>query len=180
MRKPTSRTETTRRAPPDIAKAPAAGLFAERRERPRPQARDFGETAVRSVGIGLAVASTAFATYMISDTERQPQFAGLEHLSIYSRPTTLAARRAQTQVADQRSKVDYTPTGSIGDAQQQPAIPGFQLLEVRAGTALIQTPNSIIRVTPGDVVAGLGRVTAFERRGEKWVVVTPSGLVTGN
>ena len=101
-------------------------------------------------------------------------------MSIYSRPTTLAARRAQTQVADQRSKVDYTPTGSIGERNSSRRLPGFQLLEVRAGTALIQTPNSIIRVTPGDVVAGLGRVTAFERRGEKWVVVTPSGIVTGN
>jgi hypothetical protein len=162
-----------------VQKAPALGLFAERRLSPRPRTRDFGETAVRSIGVGLAVASTAFAAYMISDTERQPQFAGLEHLSIYSRPATLASRRAQTQLAEQSPKVDYTPTASIREAQP-PRAAGFQLIEVRDGTALIQTPNARVRVIRGDVIAGLGRVTALERRGEQWVVVTTGGLVSGN
>ncbi|BGE87258.1 MULTISPECIES: hypothetical protein [Methylosinus] len=149
---------------------------------------------MRSVGIGLAVASTAFAGYMISDNERSPQFAGIEHLSIYSRPATLAAQRAQMQIAQTQpqtqsesrpqlqaqAKVDYAPVGSIGESPQTPTITGFHLLEVRGGAALLETPNAIVRVSPGDVVAGLGRITAFERRGDKWVLVTPSGIVAGN
>jgi hypothetical protein len=179
MPKPTLRNEA-RRAPSETPQAPAPALFAERREPPRPRAHDVGETVVRSLGIGMAVASTAFAAYMISDVDRKPEFAGLEHLAIYSRPTILAARRAQTQVADSRSKVDYTPVGSIGDAKNEPTLSGYALLEMRGGSALIQTPNAIIRISPGDVVAGLGRITSFERRGEKWVVVTPSGLIVGH
>jgi hypothetical protein len=192
----TPRNDAARRAP--SAPAPAPAVFAERRGPPRPRAQTMGETVVRSVGIGLAVASTAFAGYMISDTERRPQFAGIEHLSIYSRPATLAAQRAQTQVAQAQpqpqapsrsqtqmqmqaqAKVDYAPVGSIGESRQEPTIPGFRLLEVRGGAALLETPNAIVRVSPGDVVAGLGRITAFERRGDKWVLVTPSGIVAGN
>jgi hypothetical protein len=177
MRKPILRN-AARRAPSASPQAPA--LFAERREPPRPHALDVGETVVRSLGVGMAVASTAFAAYMIADVDRKPEFAGLEHLSIYSRPAMMAARRAQTQVADSRSKVDFTPVGSIGDTKDEPTLPGYAMLEMRGGSALIQTPNAIIRISPGDVVAGLGRITSFERRGEKWVVVTPSGIIAGN
>jgi hypothetical protein len=177
MRKPILRN-AARRAPSDSPQAPA--LFAERREPRQPHALDVGETVVRSLGVGMAVASTAFAAYMIADVDRKPEFAGLEHLSIYSRPSVLAARRAQTEVADARSKVDFTPVGSIGDAKSEPTLPGYAMLEMRGGSALIQTPNAIIRISPGDVVAGLGRITSFERRGEKWVVVTPSGIIAGN
>lgn len=169
-----SRGDSTRRPPQEAA----PGLFAERRTA-RPRALDVGETVVRTVGIGLAVASTAFAGYMISDVERQPQFAGLEHLAIYSRPAAIAARRTQT--ADARSKVDFTPVGSIAESQPHEAvIPGFRLIEMRGGAALLETPNAIVRVSPGDIVVGLGRITAFERRGDKWVAVTPSGIVVGN
>lgn len=174
-----SRSDIARRLPAGAKQRFATALFADRRRPPRPPAREFGETAVRAVGVALAIGSTAFAAFMISDAERKPQFAGIEHLAIYSRPTVIAAQRAQTQVADQRSKVDYTPVGSIAE-QQEPTIPGFLLLEVRSGAALVQTPNSIVRVSPGDVLAGLGRITSFERRGEKWVVVTQSGIVVGN
>jgi hypothetical protein len=178
---PTSRSDAPRRTPPinkpRIAPPP---LVAERRLPPSRPARGFGEIAVRTAGVGLAVVSTAFAAYMISDAERQPQFAGLEHLAIYSRPTVLAAKRFQTQMADQRGKVDFTPVGSIAEPQSDASVPGFSLLSVRSGVALLQTPNAIIKVSPGDLVEGLGRVTALERRGDKWSLVTTGGVVVGN
>jgi len=178
---PTSRSDATRRTPPikkpKIAPPP---LVAERRLPPSPPARGIGEIAVRAAGVGLAVVSTAFAAYMISDAERQPQFAGLEHLSIYSRPTVVAAKRIQTQLADQRGKVDFTPVGSIGESQSEASVPGFSLLSVRSGVALLQTPNAIVKVSPGDLVEGLGRVSALERRGDKWALVTSGGVVIGD
>lgn len=143
-----------------------------------------GEMVLRSVGVALAVASTAFAAYMIADVERQPQFAGLEHLAIYARPNTSAGvRRSQTQiaaVADQQSKVDYTPVGSISEQHQDQPVPGFVLLGVRSGTAVIRSKTSVVRVARGDVVEGLGRIVSIERRGGKWVVLTTSGLVIGD
>ncbi|WP_018264587.1 hypothetical protein [Methylosinus sp. LW4] len=177
---PTFRSDGPRRAPtlgkPKIA---PPHLFAERRTPPMRPTRDIGELALRTVGVALAVVSTGFAGYMISDAERRPQFAGLEHLAIYSRPTVIAAKRIQTQIADQRGKVDFTPVGSIGEAQSEVGVPGFALLSVRSGVALLQTPNAIIKVSPGDLVEGLGRVTALERRGEKWALVSSAGVVIG-
>lgn len=178
---PTSRPDATRRTPP-IGKPKFAPppLVAERRTPPMRPARGIGEMAVGTAGVGLALVSTAFAAYMISDAERQPQFAGLEHLAIYSRPTVIAAKRIQTQVADQRGKVDFTPVGSIGEPQSEASVPGYSLLSVRSGVALLQTPNAIVKVSPGDLVEGLGRVTALERRGENWALMTTGGVVIGN
>ncbi|WP_159725952.1 hypothetical protein [Methylosinus sp. Ce-a6] len=178
---PTSRSDATRRTPPiEKPKAAPPPLVAQRRTSPSGPKLAIGEAAVRTVGVGLAVVSTAFAAYMISDAERQPQFAGLEHLAIYSRPTAIAAKRMQTQIADQRGKVDFTPVGSIGESQSEAGVPGFSLLSVRAGVALLQTPKAIVKVSPGDLVEGLGRVTALERRGEKWALVTTGGVIIGN
>lgn len=145
------------------------------------ETRESGELAVRSLGVALAIASTAFAAYMISDTERRPQFAGLEHLTIFSKPSHPGAHRAPAQAAgDPRKQIDYTTVGSISERRQSRAVSGFTLLGVRFESAVIQTPTTILRVSQGDLVEGLGRVTAIERRGEKWVVVTPGGLIVGN
>jgi hypothetical protein len=152
-----------------------------RRRAKKPSQPDRGETVVRTLSIGLAVASTAFAGYMIAHVERQPQFAGLEHLSIFSRPTTAAALRAQERAASgQKNAVDFTPVGSIGESERDLTSAGFVLLGVRGETAVIQTPSTIIRVSAGDVVDGLGRIVAIERRGGKWAVITPSGVIVGN
>lgn len=178
---PISRTNALRRfrsrLPAETARAPH-----ERATTSYRRLHDPGETLVRSAGVVLAVASTGFAAYMIADTERQPQFAGLEHLAIYARPNMSAAtRRTQTQLAaDQQNKVDYTPVGSISEPRQEQPVPGFVLLGVNSGTALVRAPTAIIRVAQGDIVQGLGRVVSIERRGDKWVVVTPSGLIVSN
>ncbi|PWB94331.1 hypothetical protein [Methylosinus sporium] len=178
---PISRFDSTRRKPPSRKpKVASAPFVAERRASPPRPAREFGELALRTTGVGLAVVSTAFAAYMISDVERRPQFAGLEHLAIYSRPTVIAAKRIQTQLADQRGPVDYTPVGSIGEPQSETGVPGFSLLSVRSGVALLQTPTAIVKVSPGDVVEGLGRVAALERHGEKWALVTAGGVIVGD
>lgn len=144
-------------------------------------AREPGELAVQSFGVALAVASTGFAAYMISDTERRPQFAGLEHLSIFSKPSHSTARLEPTQVAGgQQKQIDYTPVGSISEPARGASAPGFVLLGVRGGSAVIQTPTTILRVSQGDLVEGLGRIASIEKRGEKWVIVTSTGLVFGN
>lgn len=176
---PTTRPDARRTSAIKNAKVTPPRVAVRSASRSR-QTFAIGEAAVRAAGVGLAVVSAAFAAYMISDTERQPQFSGLEHLAIYSRPTTIAAKRIQTQIADQRGKVDFTPVGSIGEPQSQAGVPGFSLLSVRSGVALLRTPSAIIKVSPGDLIEGLGRVTALERRGEHWALVTTGGVVIGN
>jgi hypothetical protein len=149
----------------------------------RRRAHDRGELIVQTRGLMLAVVSTTFATYMISNSERDPAFSGLEHLAIFSRPALGTRHREMTErqiAASERRDVDYTPVGAIASSTRNSSAPGFVLLGVNSGLAVVQAPNAIVRVSLGDMLDGLGRVTSIERRGNKWVVVTQSGLIVSN
>ena len=64
-----------------------------------------------------------------------------------------------------------TPTPETGPT----AIADWTLREVIDGTAVLQGPNGIWRVTRGDTVPGLGRVNAIVRWGNRWIVATSRG-----
>ncbi len=55
------------------------------------------------------------------------------------------------------------------------AITDWMLREVIGGTAVLQGPNGIWRVTLGDTVPGLGRVNSIVRWGNRWIVSTTKG-----
>ncbi len=57
-------------------------------------------------------------------------------------------------------------------------IEAWTLQEVTNGTAVLQGPSGMLRVTLGDTVAGLGKVTAIARWGKGWVVATSMGYCT--
>jgi hypothetical protein len=54
-------------------------------------------------------------------------------------------------------------------------IAGWTLREVINGTAVLQGPNGISKVTPGDTVPDLGRVDSIVRWGNSWIVATSRG-----
>ncbi len=58
-------------------------------------------------------------------------------------------------------------------------IENWAVREVVDGMAILAGPGGIIGVLSGDVVPGLGRVQSISRRGERWVVATSKGLITG-
>jgi hypothetical protein len=57
-------------------------------------------------------------------------------------------------------------------------IAGWALLEVVNGTAVVQGPNGVWRVTRGDTVPGVGRVDSIVRWGNRWIVATSKGLIS--
>jgi len=57
-------------------------------------------------------------------------------------------------------------------------IPGWMLREVVNGTAVLQGPNGVWRVTRGDTVPGVGRVDSIVRWGSRWIVATSRGLIS--
>ena len=73
-----------------------------------------------------------------------------------------------------QSDTKFTPTPETNPK----TIEGWTLREVTNGTAVLQGPTSILRVTLGDTVAGLGKVTAIVRWGKGWVVATSAGYCT--
>lgn len=164
-------------------KQPGTRGVARRLSHAARQEHGRGEIVAQSLGLALAVGSATFASYMISNNEREPQFAGLEHLAIFSRPAGSITPRAPTEsqpIDNRQSEADYTPTGSISRSKRDLPVRGFVLLGATSGSAVIRGPNGVARISEGDILHGLGRVTAIERRGEKWVVVTPSGLIVSN
>jgi hypothetical protein len=57
-------------------------------------------------------------------------------------------------------------------------IAGWTLREVTNGTAVLQGPNGVWRVTRGDTVPGVGRVESIVRWGNRWLVATSTGLIS--
>jgi hypothetical protein len=56
-------------------------------------------------------------------------------------------------------------------------IPGWTVVDVRDGTAVLEGPDGIRMAARGDSVPGLGRVESIVRWGNRWVIATASGLI---
>ncbi|MCG7393517.1 hypothetical protein MHY87_11425 [Microvirga sp. ACRRW] len=57
-------------------------------------------------------------------------------------------------------------------------VDGWVLREVYNGSALVESRNrGLYEVMPGNMIPGVGRVEAIERRGARWVVVTDKGFI---
>ena len=85
---------------------------------------------------------------------------------------------------------DVTQTGSIETRAARPDVAkpeqdprriqldGFVIRDVEDGYALIESRSGrFFEVATGQVLAGIGRVEAVERRGRQWVVVTQKGFI---
>jgi hypothetical protein len=56
-------------------------------------------------------------------------------------------------------------------------IPGWTVVDVRDGTAVLEGPDGIKMAARGDAVAGLGRIDSIVRWGNRWIVATANGLI---
>ncbi len=56
-------------------------------------------------------------------------------------------------------------------------IPGWSVVEVRDGTAVLEGPEGVRMAARGDIIPGLGRVDSIVRWGNRWIVATASGLI---
>jgi hypothetical protein len=57
-------------------------------------------------------------------------------------------------------------------------IEGWTVLDVRGGTAVLEGPDGVRTAARGDTVPGIGRIDSIVRWGNRWIVVTASGLIT--
>jgi hypothetical protein len=103
----------------------------------------------------------------------------------------LAARQEQPDRGDeparneQENKEARLPPAPQPQARLAPVpetppttIPGWIVHEVANGTAVVQGPNGIWRVSRGDVLPGAGRVDSIVRWGNRWIVATSRGLIS--
>src|SRR5262245_36174313 len=103
--------------------------------------------------------------------------------------TAKQERSSHNTVTPQASEQDNKPKLSSTEPQSRAnltpfpetkptTIAGWALLEVVNGTAVIQGPNGVWRVTRGDNVPGVGRVDSIVRWGNRWIVATSTGLIS--
>src|SRR6516164_214114 len=94
-----------------------------------------------------------------------------------SKDPTVASRRTAstgTKVKEARTPTKLTPTPET----RPTTIEGWTLREVVNGTAVIEGPNGVWKVTPGQMVPGVGRVDSVVRWGNRLVVATSRGLIS--
>jgi hypothetical protein len=90
-----------------------------------------------------------------------------------SKESTVAPRAAPTGSTVKEAR-KLTPTPET----RPTTIEGWTLREVVNGTAVIEGPNGVWRVTPGQTVPGIGRVDSIVRWGNRLVVATSRGLIS--
>ena len=103
--------------------------------------------------------------------------------SIPKPPTLLPVARPAMSPA---SQANVSPSASaialrqplVAAPETKPAtIPGWIVVDVRDGTAVLEGPDGIQMAARGDTVPGLGRVESIVRWGSRWVIATASGLI---
>jgi hypothetical protein len=66
----------------------------------------------------------------------------------------------------------------VAAPETKPAtIPGWTVVDVRDGTAVLEGPDGIRMAARGDSIPGLGRVESIVRWGSRWVIATAGGLI---
>ena len=138
----------------------------------------------------MARMEQTLATKLVALAERQDA-ADREHSTRIASLGTLIEKRAATPAVatPQASKPvapDPVQTGSLSepkaapDAKPKPAAASnWAVRDVYDGVAVLEDrKRRIVEVARGDMIPGLGRAEAIERRGRSWVVVTKDGLIT--
>jgi hypothetical protein len=139
-----------------------------------------GEFIIHCVTWALAIGSSAFAFRMISDEEREPEFGGLEYLSIFNRPSRFAVQspyRERPPTMPAQRDIDPTSVGSIRASKSEASALKYNILRASPDSAVIQTPRATIRVGRGDPIEDLGVVATIENRNGRWTIVMRNGSI---
>ena len=101
------------------------------------------------------------------------------------KPSALSPGGARPS-AGSASQANVSPAAAL--AMRQPplaappetrptTIPGWTVVDVRDGTAVLEGPDGIRMAARGDAIPGLGRIESIVRWGNRWIVATANGLI---
>jgi hypothetical protein len=99
-----------------------------------------------------------------------------------------AAASDSPSIVGSIAKPSALPRPSAALAMRQPllaappetrptTIPGWTVVDVRDGTAVLEGPEGIKMAARGDAIPGLGRIESIVRWGNRWIVATANGLI---
>jgi K+-transporting ATPase c subunit len=121
--------------------------------------------------------------FQTHDTVRETGADAIAEVLKTSSASTLTPSLSKHATAGQRPRVTAeelrTATKLAPTPETRPTtIKGWMLREVTNGTAVLEGPNGIWRVTTGQTVRGVGRVDSIVRWGNRWIVSTSKGLIS--
>jgi hypothetical protein len=137
------------------------------------------ETVIRAVGMALASLSAAFAMYMLAYGAGKTRINGMEHLAIFAQPRGPggAVRDPTPPATTASTSVDMAATGSLA-ASTGLAAPTPRPVEIVAAEpdrVWLKIDGAIRMASPGETVAGLGRIGAIVARNDGWAVLDDKG-----
>jgi hypothetical protein len=137
------------------------------------------EIVIRAVGTALAGVSMAFAVYMLAYGAGKTRINGMEHLAIFAQPRGPggAVRDPAPPSADGPPVVDMAATGSLAASAGRAAADArpVEIVAAQADRVWLKIDGAIRMASPGDSVAGLGRIGAIVARNGGWVLLDDKG-----
>jgi hypothetical protein len=133
------------------------------------------ETVIRAIGMALAGLSAAFAMYMLAYGGGKARINGMEHLAIFAQPRGPggAVRGPTPPPAGASTPVDMAATGSLA-ASAAGARP-VEIIAAQEDRVWLKIDGGIRTASPGDNVAGLGRIGAIVARNGGWMLLDDRG-----
>lgn len=129
---------------------------------------------------GEAKAQIALVLERLERIEKQ--VAAVQLASVPQPATTgsVPSPKANPAAAEPEAKTPSDEKPRAERTAREEVVTGWVLRGVQRGSALIEGRRGVLEVRPGQTVPGVGKVTAIERRGAEWVVVTQSGLIAAH
>jgi hypothetical protein len=99
------------------------------------------------------------------------------------KPSTTSTARLPTGLASQANTSLSVPAAAMrqplapAPETRPTTIPGWIVVDVRDGTAVLDGPDGVRMAARGDTIPGLGRVDSIVRWGNRWIVATANGLI---
>lgn len=138
-----------------------------------PSTIDLG---LRAVGTALAGVSVAFAGFMLAYGGGEVRVFGMEHLALFAQPRGTAIVRYMPAAPEKQAAVDMAAIGSVADVPAkapQPLRP--DIVAARSDRVWIRIDGRIVPVTPGQAVAGLGKIATIVHRDGGWLALDEKG-----
>ena len=133
--------------------------------------------ASREVNLGLTKASAEAVTKI---EKLETRIGQLERTAVDRTPTgSTKIERAAAPRPNESPRLDAKAAESERkNVRPKSSIGGYVLRDVYRGMALVERRDGLIEeIAQGDLLPGAGRVTAIERRGRDWIVVTTQGVI---
>jgi hypothetical protein len=92
-------------------------------------------------------------------------------------PRPSAASASQANVSPSAAIAMRQPPLAAPPETRPTTIPGWTVVDVRDGTAVLEGPDGIKMAARGDAIPGLGRIESIVRWGNRWIVATANGLI---